>query len=291
MHLKNIKLAEKGYNRNKHYIDQIGVILAFSTGTTLPAGVDVFRGSLKDISTFKEFLDLLEPKDIGFIVDRGMFSEPLIKDFRKEGISYVMPLRKNSKYIDLRWLRWKDPFTYRKRTVRWARRHTDIGTLYLFDDPKLRGDQEAALLQKLGKGALTREKYEKKRERAGIIGIISDLDRPGPQIYDLYKSRHDVELALDAMKNHLDADKTYLQSEEAVRGYFFVAFLALRVYFSVLKRLREADKTSEISVDEVFYELSKVERVIGPGDKEFYAQIPEGAREIIDLFPEALPTG
>lgn len=288
---QNIKRAEKGYNRKKLYINQIGVILAFSTENNLPAGVDVFRGSVKDITTFKEFLELLKPDEVGFIVDRGLFSEPLIKDLRKEGLSYVMPLRKDSKYIDLRWLRWQDPFTYRKRTIRWARRHTDIGTLYLFDDPKLRGDQEEALLRKLKEGALTREKYEKKKERAGIIAIISDLNRPGPEIYDLYKGRQDVELAFDAMKNHLDADKTYLQSDEAVRGYFFVTFLALRIYFGILKKLREAEKTSEISVDEVFYELSKVERIVEPGGKEVYSHIPKKTREIIDLFPQALPMG
>ena len=100
---------------------------------------------------------------------------------------------------------------------------------------------------------------------------------------------HNVELAFDAMKNQLDADKTHLQEHEAVRGYFFVTFLALRIYFGVLTRLREAEKTSEISVEEVFYELSKVERIVEPGGKEIYATIPSQAREIIDLFPEALP--
>ncbi|WP_048098171.1 hypothetical protein [Archaeoglobus sulfaticallidus] len=40
--------------------------------------------------------------------------------------------------------------------------------------------------------------------------------------------------------------------------YFFITFLAMRVYFSILKRLREEDLTSRISVNEVLFEFSKV---------------------------------
>lgn len=288
---QNIKRAEKGYNPDHLYIDQLGVVLAFSTATDLPVGVDVFWGSMKDITTFQEFLELLGPEEVGFIVDRGLFSEEIINQFRRDGINYVVPLRKNSTLIDLRWLNWQQGFTYRDRSIRWARRHTDLGTVYIFDDPKLRGDQEQALLRRNAKGELSNEEYVEKQKQAGIVAILSDLNRSGEEIYDLYKSRHDVELAFDAMKNQLDADKTHLQSDEALRGYFFVTFLALRIYFAVLTRLREAEKTSKISVEEVFYELSKIERIKEPNGKETYAQIPKKTRDLLNLFPEALPTG
>jgi hypothetical protein len=44
------------------------------------------------------------------------------------------------------------------------------------------------------------------------------------------------------------------------RGFFFVSFLAIRVYFKILKRLRERHLTFRISVEEVLFELSKIER-------------------------------
>jgi transposase len=118
---QNIKRAE-GYNPDRLYVDQLGVILAFSAATQFPAGVDVFWGSMKDITTFKEFLDMLDPKEVVFIVDRGLFSQDLIKDFSDEGINYVVPLRKNSQPINLRWLRRQEAFICRNRAVRWARR-------------------------------------------------------------------------------------------------------------------------------------------------------------------------
>lgn len=286
---ESIKRVEKGYNPEGLYRDQLGVILAFSTTTNRPMGVDIFWGSMKDITTFKEFIEVFAPDNVGFIVDRGLFSEDLIQGFDREGIGYIVPLRKNSRVIDLRWLRWHDPFVYRGRAIEWARRHHDLGTVYIFEDAKLRGEQLNTLKRRLADGELSRETYETKQEQAGIVALLSNLERSGAEVYDLYKGRHDVELAFDAMKNHLDADKTHMHSDEAVRGYFFVTFLALRVYFGVLERLREEDLTSEVSVEEVFFELSKVERIKGPGETDVFAKIPSSAQEIVDVFPEALP--
>jgi len=65
-------------------------------------------------------------------------------------------------------------------------------------------------------------------------------------IFDLYKGREDIELVFDALKNTLDSDKTYMQTTEGVRGYFFVSFLAMRIYFSILKRLREISYQQDI---------------------------------------------
>ncbi|HEC56729.1 MAG TPA: hypothetical protein ENI32_02425 [Candidatus Syntrophoarchaeum butanivorans] len=125
------------------------------------------------------------------------------QDFRKEGINYVVPLRKNSKLMDTRWLRWRKPFIYRQRTIKWSRKKSE--------------------------------------------------------------------------------------SDEAVRGYFFVTLLALRIYFGVLRRLRERELTNRISVEEVFFELSKVQKIVEPS-REYFARIPRRARRIMELFPE-LPMG
>ena len=267
-------------------------MLAFSKATDLPAGVEVYWGSLKDISTIGDYLDRFQSRDLGFILDRGFWSEPLLEEFQEEGISYIAPLRKNSHLFDTRWVDWHGPFDYRGRAILWGRRQSEHGPIYFFQDPELEGEQKGALLRKVEQGRLDRETYEEKQERAGIVGLVSDLDRDGPEIFDLYKGRQDVEVAFDAMKNHLDADTTYLQDNDAVRGYYFVTFLALRVYFKILKRLRERDLTGKVSVNEVLYELSKVQLIVeSEEDREYFAKIPKQARETAALFPEALPMG
>lgn len=289
-HSRNIRMAEKGYNSEKKYNDQIGVVMAFSTEDFLPVGMEVFWGSMKDITTIKDFLVRFKA-DIGFILDRGFWSEKLIRNFITEEISYVAPLKKNSKLLDMRWVRWRKPFTYRGRTIQWAKKKTELGDLYFFYDPQLRGEEETALLRRVENDKLTMEEFENDKKVAGIMGLLTNLDKDGIEVFELYKSRQDVENAFDAMKNCLDSDKTYMHTDEAVRGYFFVTFLALRIYFKVLRRLKEKEMSSKISVSEVFFELAKVQRIVEPTGREYYPKIPKKARKILEVFPEGLHMG
>ena len=290
-HSKNLKLAERGYNADHEYIDQIGVIMAFSSITKLPVGVDVFYGSMRDITTVRDFIARFPRRDIGFIFDRGFSSYGLLDDLRGDGIHYIVPLKKNSTLIDLRWMRWKEPFLYRDRPIRWSTKKTGHGTLYAFEDPLLKGEEEQALLRKVEANILTMGEFEQKRRLAGVICLISDMDKEGIEMFDLYKGREDVEQAFDAMKNELESDKTYLRSEEAVRGYFMATFPAMRIYFKILKRLKEKGLSNKISVEEVLFELSKVTKIVEKSGREYFAKIPKRAKRMCSLFPEALPMG
>ena len=289
---ENIKLAEKGYNAHYKFLDQLGVIMAFSKSETLPVGVEVFHGSIRDIKTIRDFVNRLPARDFGFIFDRGFSSYKLLDDLRDEHISYIVPLKKASKYLKIENIPWDKLFLYRKRPIRSAKLDNPHGTLFCFEDPRLKGEQESALLRKVIEGTLSLEKYEIMKKRAGLIGIISNLNEKSTlEIFELYKGREEVELVFDSMKNELDADKTYLQTNEGVRGFFFVIFLALRIYFGVLKRLRERNVNQKISVDEVFYELSKIQKIVEKGGRNYFAKAPKRAEDMQALFADLIPMG
>jgi transposase len=246
---------------------------------------------MRDITTIRDFIARFPKKDIGFIFDRGFSSYGLLEELREDGIHYIVPLKKDSTLIDLRWMRWKEPFLYRDRPLRWGIKRTDYGTLYVFEDPVLRGEEEQALLRKVEANKMTIDMFEEKRKLAGVICLVSDMNKSAIDMFDLYKGREDVELAFDAMKNELESDKTYLRSDEAVRGYFMVTFPAMRIYFKILKRLREMRLTNKISVEEVLFELSKVTKIVEKSGREYFAKIPKKARRMCSLFPEVLPMG
>ena len=44
-HSENLILGEKGYNAHHNYLDQIGIVMAFSASDSLPVGIDVFSGA------------------------------------------------------------------------------------------------------------------------------------------------------------------------------------------------------------------------------------------------------
>ena len=54
---KNLKIAEKGHNPDHKYENQITVIMALSVNSWIPVAVDVFYGSIKDIKSFRYFID------------------------------------------------------------------------------------------------------------------------------------------------------------------------------------------------------------------------------------------
>lgn len=288
---ENIKMAEKGYNSNHSYLDQIGVVMAFSNTESLPIGLEVFHGSMRDVKTIRDFVQRLPKKDIGFIFDRGFSSYELLDELREDHINYIVPLKKNSVYLEVDKIEWTENFLYRDRPIRCGKLETPRGTLFCYEDPELKGEQESTLLRNLIEGKIKQEEYDLKKQKAGIIGVITDLDKKGKEIFELWKGREEVELAFDALKNELDFDKTYLQTDEGVRGYFFVSFLALRIYFGVLKRLRSAGLNQKISVNEVFFELSKVMKIVEKDGREYFAKIPKKSEKILALFSDMIYMG
>jgi len=115
-HSQSLKFAEKGYNPNHQYQNQIGVIMAFNCKDHLPVVMDVFYGSMKDISTIRDFVQRLpeaQNRSLGFILDRGFSLYELLNDFKAQKISYVVPLKKNFTLLKVEDLKWKGAFLYR----------------------------------------------------------------------------------------------------------------------------------------------------------------------------------
>jgi len=248
--------------------------------------MEVYPGSMKETKAIRDFRNRITQKNVGYIYDRGFTDFLLLDELRRDNINYIIPLKKDSNYMDFRWVRWRGPFSYQDRNILWGRRTIDYGYTYFYDDPKIRGEQESALLDKVTKEKITLKDFEEKRKYAGIIGIVSDLDKNGEEIFDLYKGREAVEQAFDGLNNAVDADKTYLQSHESVRGYYFVSFIALRIFFRILKHLKEKDLSKKFSVNEVLMELSKVVKIREKNGREYYAKIPKRAERVMSIFPE-----
>ena len=287
---KNLKLAEKGYNADHEHENQITVIMAFSVKSWVPVAVDVFYGSIKDIKSLGYFIDRFRDQDIGFIMDRGLFSENVIKDMKRIGMHYIVPLRRNSNMVPDR-VKFNSAFIYNGRPVQSFRRSSRIGYIYIFQDPVMRSEEESSILREVASSGRDMEYFEEKKRRLGTFAIVSDLDQSPSYIYEQYKSREEVEQVFDTMKGDLESDKTYLRDNEKVRGFFFIVFLALRITFSILKVLKDHDLLGKMSVNEVIFELSKMERIVEKGGAEYFAAVPKKVEKIVDLFRDMIPMG
>ncbi|MDR0372265.1 MAG: transposase [Nitrososphaerota archaeon] len=288
-HSKNLKLAEKGYNPQKKRVNQIKIALAFSTSTYLPTAIDVFYGSIKEIKVLKYFIERFPSKDIGFVMDRGFTSYEELLQLQKEGIHYIVALKKNSTLIPLDF-EMSGVFEYGKRNVAFCKVKTlSYGFLYLFSDPELRAVAEDRFLGKVRLGVLSMGEFCERQRLMGVFGLLSDLDVEPGVVYEQYKVREEIEQAFDFMKNDLEADRSYLGCDDAVRGYFVVVFLAMRLYFKILQRLREHKLVGVVSVREVLLLLSKMRMIVEKSGHEYLCALPKKTEEILEVFKDLLP--
>lgn len=270
---ENLQYAEKGYNAEHLYLKQINFMLFFSMDKQLPVLLKPLPGSVRDVKALRAVIDEVNAKDSTVVIDRG-FASHVIPDLLTEfDFNFILPLRRN--FIDIDYGRRLDyTFSYRNRGIKWGRKRIGANFLYLFEDVKLRAEEETTFIHLMNEKKRTTEEYKEESQKFGKIAILSNRDEDGETIYLMWKDRENIEVAFDALKNELENDKTYLDDDDAVRGYFFISFLSLYLYYKILNLLRKAKLVDKVSVNEVLLELSKVYE-IHIGEKRKLSEIPD----------------
>ncbi|MGC8558821.1 MAG: IS1634-like element ISFac6 family transposase, partial [Nitrososphaeria archaeon] len=125
----------------------------------------------------------------------------------------------------------------------------------------------------------------------GKIPVLSSMNVDGEKVYLLYKQREDVEQAFDAMKDELEDDKSYLSDDYALRGYFFISFVSLYLYYAALNLLRKKGLVGDVSVNELLFELSRVFMVKYSDGSTALSEMPKKVEQLvqkleIDILPK-----
>lgn len=286
---ENLRLAEKGHNADHMYLKQINFALFFSLDKGMPVMLRPLPGSVKEFKSIKLLLDEWEFGSAVLVADRGLASYALPSLLRERKMRFVVPLKRNFKVIDYD-MELRGCFVYRDRGINWGRRRVKGNYLYLFEDVRLRAEEETTFIEMISEGKRERRDLDEERKRFGRIAILSNIDEDGEQIYLLYKERGEIEVAFDAMKNELEEDKTYLSDDDAVRGHFFVTFISLYLYFRILELLRGAELIGKVSVNELLFNLSKVSLVHHTDGTRRLTEIPAKVERVekdlgLKLFP------
>lgn len=226
-----------------------------------------------------------QPKKANITNKQRFFSKSNVYGLLSVGTSFIQPFKQNSKLIDYK-LKPDKPFMHRNRSIKFTSKELDEDNgklrLFLYEDVMLRGEEHSNLI----KLQVSQQKpdVEIDEGRLGKVSILTNLNWDGQKIYGLFKEKEDVEQAFDAMKNELENDKCYLGNSDAVRGYFFVSFLSLYLYFRVFERIRAAGLTGELSVEELLFLLSKVYIVKQSNGKERLTEIPARVEKLISAL-------
>ncbi len=285
-----MNIAGIGYNRYGDYLPQLNIILLTSVEDNLPSMIRVLPGNIKEVLTLKASLADVDMSKLTLVMDRGFFSEDNIDELIENNVNFIVPARRNSKLYDIAKRRLTDHFFYRNRLIKYSKKIAGKKVLYLYEDTKMREEEEKTLYNLLDIGKKNKEDFASAIKKAGRILLVSNKNSNEKTIFESWKQREEVEQNFDTFKATLHGDILYLQDDESVFGHIFVAFLALYGYCTLQNMLRAAGILDKVSPLDLIEEFSAV-YAIGDGNRIVITEIPTKVRELdkilkTNLFPK-----
>jgi len=286
---EGINFAEKGVNKDKIHIPQINLALLCSADSDLPTMIRALPGTVRDVISLYNSIREISLEGKILILDRGFFSEDLIKFMIGKHLSFVIPARRNSTLYQYL-VNLNKHFSYRERLIKCGKRKVDDYYIYLFEDASLKSEEEKTLYKRFDENKINRIELMENLDLAGSILMVSDLDLEEKDVYLMYNKRDGVEKLFDTYKNTLDADILYLQDDDSVFGHMFVSFLSLYGYCTLENVLRKADLIEKYSPLDLLEYYCKVYKMDYDG-QEIISEVPKKVRDLdkvlgLNLFPK-----
>jgi len=209
-------------------------------------------------------------KDATVIIDKGFASMSNIEALEKEGLKFIIPLPRNSSFIDYEKVKSGDKrlfdgyFQYEGRYIwHYTMAVDEKKSVTLFVDEELRNREEKDYLNRIESKVAdyTIEKFYDKRHTFGTIAVIRNTANSPRETYVEYKTRGQVETMIDTLKNIVEADRTYMQNQSALEGWMFVNMIALKWYYEILNLLKKHELNKKYSPADFLLFLAEIKKV------------------------------
>jgi transposase len=100
----------------------------------------------------------------------------------------------------------------------------------------------------------------------------------------LYRSKDVVEKGFDVLKNDIELMPANLRTNSSLRGYLFIAFLALILRMKLMRMMIDAQLNKRYSVEGLLIELEKIKIMVLPDGEKVTTEITKKQREILDAL-------
>ena len=248
----------------------VDMMLVYSLDFKLPAYYRLLPGNIKDVKAFKLCMKESGASSAVAILDKTFPSAENLAFMEEAGIKYIASLRRSTKGLDYtpfqsRTNRGADGhFRYHGRTLWYKAQTIDGRRVVMYFDEEHRIEEDRDYLARVDSGKYdnyTLDNYHAMAEKFGTIALITNTDKTAQELYEAYKTRCEVEQAIDVFKTNLDADCTYMQNERSLEAYTFINFLAMQMYNLIRGALQKADKLSKYSPMQLIKFLSRIRTV------------------------------
>ena len=293
---KENPFVDKGYCPGKRNRTQIRLIYAFSQSKKMPVYFRVLPGNVTDMSSFETCIAEMSKTNCLAVLDKGFNSAANIKTMKQNDISFIMALRVDAAQakdvlIEPGMIERGEVqfFQYHKRVIFYRScPSTAKGcTVYAFYDNerhkemvegyfRSQGDSEGNLPEDLEVGL-----YEKTKH-FGTSVLLTSTDLSAKEVYNVYKTRWDIEEMFDHHKNTLGFDMQGETRQHLMEGWAFIEFLSLLMFYSLNSLLSEKDLLKTYTVKTLLFRSSVVTQVRTNGKWAIYNM----TKKMGDLYRE-----
>jgi hypothetical protein len=247
----------------------INIMFVFSVKSQLPIYYRTLPGNIKDVKAFK--LSLLESNinDALIVLDKGFYSETNIQKLEDENLDFIISLRRSSTLIDYTCFETaaKDSlggfFKYDGKIIWYQTSESEKGLVHTFLSDELKTEESKDYLNRIETHPekYSIEGFHQNVKKFGTLSILSNTNNKAETIYGFYKNRNQVELMIDAFKNLISADSSYMQNEFSLEAWMFINYIALHWYYIMLNKLKSSKLNNKFSPSDLIKFLKEVKKV------------------------------
>lgn len=232
-------LSAAGWKTASVGSEYMNLMVALDVESLQPIATKAFPGYLPDKSDFPAFCaDMGDLRGKVLLVDMGFFSGGNVELIESWGAFYVVPVSENrSEHKAMSKGRRGRPsqFLYKRggKAEPVEYREEEIGGRRFV---RYRNVAEAERLSALyleaveaGKKGFSGEGYNRLRPGFGVVVLETNLGKPAPDVYSLYKSRWSIETYYDRLKNGIGFEALNLDDYAVAQGLAFVMMVAGRI--------------------------------------------------------------
>lgn len=241
-HSRQIESAHRGYNNSMSFEPQVNLMYLFSAQQHEPVYYRLLPEKIRDVKAFSLTMKECGLKDVTLIADKGFYSKKNTDTLDEEHLHYIIPLQRGNKLIPypkanmLDKQIWDGYFTFNEKII-WYRIKNNV-ILYLNQGLKIAEEKDYLKRVEAEKENYTMTSFYEKQTHFGTLALINNNDeKTAEDVYVQYKSRTNVETMFDALKNIINADRTYMQNNDAIEGWMFINHVALQFYYLIYQQL------------------------------------------------------
>ena len=206
-------------------------------------------------------------------------------------MKYILPLKRNNRLIDYSVLKEGDKkkfegyFRFNERFIWYYRSRKEV-SVWVYLDEALKAKESQDYLSRIEThpefGYSADKKFYENESRFGTIALITNLKRiSGEKVYQYFKSRVEIEILFDALKNILQADRSYMRSDASLESWIFINYLSIIYYYRIYQKLITAKLLDKYSINDVILHLSKI-RKVKISNHWIDLEIPKITRKLIE---------